>query len=82
MVNLRRLAGRLSRLAILDLEPFTNQLSALRFVHFVDKLYDGGVQLRVRSHAALAGLFPEAHCQRAFAKKYQRCQSRLVELCA
>ncbi|MBA3686884.1 MAG: cell division protein ZapE [Planctomycetes bacterium] len=82
VVNLRRLAGRLSRLTMLDLEPFTNQHTALRFVHLVDKLYDGRVQLRVRSSAPLTGLFPEAHCQRAFAKKYQRCTSRLVELCA
>ncbi len=82
VVNLRRLAGRLSRLAVLDCEPFTNQLSALRFVHLVDKLYDGCVHLRVRSASPLGGLFPEAHCQRAFAKKYQRCLSRLIELCA
>jgi cell division protein ZapE len=82
VANLGRLAARLPLLDLVDLAPFSNQLAALRFVNLVDKLYDWCSSLRVRASCPIAGLFPEEHCQRAFAKKYRRCQSRLVELCA
>ncbi len=82
VVNLRRLALRLPTLAIVDLAPFTDQLAALRFVQLVDRLYDAGCALTVRCAAPLAGLFPEEHCQQAFAKKYRRCLSRLIEMCS
>jgi len=82
VANLRRLANRLGRLTVTDLMPFESQLAALRFVHLVDKLYDSCSVMRVITPSPLAGLFPEEHCQRAFAKKYRRCSSRLVELCA
>jgi len=81
VANLRRLAARLVRVTITDLQPFTDQLAALRFVHLVDKLYDSCSALRVVTTARLAELFPDEHCQRAFAKKYRRCSSRLIELC-
>lgn len=81
VINLRRVAAVLNGLTVIDLHPFENQLAALRFVHLVDKLYDYGVALRVRSATAIADLFPSEHCQAAFAKKYRRCQSRVTELC-
>ena len=82
VINLRRVAALLNGLTITELTPFENQLAALRFVHLIDKLYDYGVALRVRSTAAIADLFPPEHCMPAFAKKYKRCQSRVTELCA
>jgi cell division protein ZapE len=82
VINLRRVAALLNGLSITELAPFENQLAALRFVHLIDKLYDYGVALRVRTTAAIADLFPPEHCQAAFAKKYKRCQSRVTELCA
>ena len=81
VINLRRLAAMLNGLTITKIEPFHNQLAALRFVHLIDKLYDYGVPLRVRTNTALAELFPSEHCLAAFAKKYRRCESRLTELC-
>ena len=81
VVNLRRFAGRLQGLTILDLSPFTDQLKALRFVHLIDRLYDWQVPVRVRSTHRIDGLFPPEHCLAAFAKKYRRCRSRLTELC-
>ena len=82
VINLRRVAAALTHLSIVELQPFENQLAALRFVHLVDKLYDYAVPLRIRSTAAIADIFPPEHCQASFAKKYRRCQSRLAELCA
>lgn len=81
VASLRRLAALLDGLTITGLRPFTDQLSALRFVHLVDRLYDWQVPLRVQARCPLADLFPPEHCLAAFAKKYRRCQSRLAELC-
>jgi cell division protein ZapE len=81
VINLRRVASLLRGLTITEVEPFSNQLAALRFVHLVDKLYDYNVAVRVRTTTAITDLFPAEHCQAAFAKKYRRCQSRLAELC-
>jgi cell division protein ZapE len=62
-----------------DLEPIQKQDDALRFVHFVDKLYDREIKL-VASGCELELLFPEAYRFGGYAKKYARCLSRLGEL--
>ncbi|MER3556371.1 MAG: cell division protein ZapE [Meiothermus sp.] len=61
------------------LSPIEDQNDALRFVHFIDKLYDRGLGLRA-SGASLERIFPESYRNGAFAKKYGRCLSRLAEL--
>jgi cell division protein ZapE len=61
------------------LEPIPDQNDALRFVHFVDQLYNLGLDLRA-SGVALRALFPESYRHGAFAKKYGRALSRLAEL--
>lgn len=81
VINLRRLAAKVHGMTITDVQPFDNQLAALRFVHLIDKLYDYGVSLRVRTTTRIADLFPAEHCVAAFSKKYRRCESRLTELC-
>lgn len=81
VANLRRLAARLVQVTITGVEPFTNQLAALRFVAFIDRCYEQCTRLRVQSHHPIDALFPEEHCLAAFAKKYRRCQSRLSEMC-
>jgi cell division protein ZapE len=61
------------------LEPIPDQNDALRFVHFVDQIYNLGLELRV-SGVPLRALFPESYRHGAFAKKYGRALSRLAEL--
>ena len=61
------------------LEPLHDQNDALRFVHFVDQLYNLGLDLKA-SGAPLKDLFPESYRHGAFAKKYGRALSRLAEL--
>lgn len=61
------------------LEPIQDQNDALRFVHFVDQIYNCGLALRA-SGVSLAALFPEGYRHGAFAKKYGRALSRLGEL--
>lgn len=64
---------------LLGLEPIPDQNDALRFVHFVDQVYNLGVDLRA-SGAPLKEIFPESYRHGAFAKKYGRALSRLAEL--
>lgn len=66
-------------LGVLNLTPMPDQNVALRFVHFVDKLYDLGLRAAFTG-APLATLFDDSYRYGAYAKKYSRCLSRLSEL--
>lgn len=61
-----------------------SQADALRFVHFIDRLYDLGIPLQfsLQTHlqSDLQELFDPAWRNSAFQKKHQRCISRLTEL--
>jgi cell division protein ZapE len=61
------------------LGPIHKQDDALRFVHFVDKLYDREIRFSA-SGTSLETLFPESYRFGGYAKKYARCLSRLGEL--
>lgn len=82
IINLRRLAQNIRRLYLTDVQPCTDQLVALRFVHAIDKLYDYQSQLRIQSDITLEDIFLAEYRDWAFAKKYRRCTSRLNELCS
>src|SRR5690606_17309773 len=58
------------------------QNEALRFVHFVDKLYDAAVALRATGEVPLDDLFHPSYRYSAYHKKHERCLSRLGELLA
>ncbi|MDV6375291.1 cell division protein ZapE [Deinococcus arenicola] len=72
------LAG-VSAVGVLDLVPMDDQNISLRFVHFIDKLYDLGLSA-VFTGVPLATLFSETYRHGAYAKKYSRCLSRLSEM--
>ncbi|GGN00668.1 cell division protein ZapE [Thermus composti] len=78
-IRYRYLFGGLQVVYLKGLEPIPDQNDALRFVHFVDQLYNLGLSL-VASGAPLESLFPETYRHGAFAKKYGRALSRLAEL--
>lgn len=59
-----------------------DQNQALRFVHFVDKLYDSAVALRATGEQPLDQLFDPSYRYSAYHKKHERCLSRLGELLA
>jgi len=67
-VHYAQIATQLQALYVQDLERIDNQAVALRLVHFVDKLYDQEVRLRISLRAG------------GYEKKYRRCLSRLHEL--
>ena len=74
-----RMLEGVSALGIQDLTPMSDQNVALRFVHFVDKLYDMGLDAAMTG-AALGTLFDETYRHGAYAKKYSRALSRLSEM--
>jgi cell division protein ZapE len=64
---------------ITGLEPILKQDDALRFVHFIDKLYDREIRFAA-SGCEISELFLESYKHGGYAKKYARCVSRLGEL--
>ncbi len=77
-----RYVGLLEGLAgvfITGLKPILKQDDALRFVHFIDKLYDREIRFTA-SGCEISELFLESYKHGGYAKKYARCVSRLGEL--
>jgi cell division protein ZapE len=64
---------------VTELKPIKKQDDALRFVHFVDKLYDREIRFAA-SGCEIFDLFLESYKHGGYAKKYARCVSRLGEL--
>ncbi|WP_026234910.1 cell division protein ZapE [Calidithermus timidus] len=78
-IRYRYLFDSLEVVYLEGLAPIPDLNDALRFVHFIDKLYDRGLQLRA-SGVPLEQIFLESYRHGAFAKKFGRCLSRLSEL--
>jgi cell division protein ZapE len=64
---------------VTGLKPILKQDDALRFVHFIDKLYDREIRFAA-SGCEIPDLFLETYKHGGYAKKYARCVSRLGEL--
>ena len=79
-IRYRDLIDRFGTLYLRGARTLTAQNDALRFVHFIDKLYDLDRGLRVSGEVALVDLFDPSYRGGAYAKKYLRCLSRLSEL--
>jgi cell division protein ZapE len=74
-----RLVEGLDAVAFRDVHPFANQTDALRFVAFVDRLYDAQVRV-LASGAPLDQVFPDEMLAGGYRKKYLRAVSRLIAL--
>lgn len=76
------LLQQIGTLYLADVAPIPAQHDALRFVHFIDKLYDLGTGLRASGRASLSELFDASYRDSGYAKKHERCLSRVSELLA
>lgn len=74
-----KLVDGLSGIGLSDVHEFANQTDALRFVAFVDRLYDAQVPVRA-SGIPLDSIFPEDMLAGGYRKKYLRAVSRLIAL--
>ncbi len=74
-----RLVEGLSAIGLTAVHPFGRQVDALRFVAFVDRLYDAQVRV-VAAGTPLDAVFPQEMLEGGYRKKYLRAISRLVAL--
>lgn len=75
------LAETLGAVFIERLSQLHDQFDALRFVYFIDKLYDHQSKFFASATLLIDELFPKEFYKSAYAKKYLRCLSRLKEMC-
>ena len=76
------LLTRVGGLFVSRMEHIDGLPDALRWVHFVDTLYDSGIRLRASSRVPLGSLFPGEFRDGPYGKKVSRCLSRMEELLA
>jgi cell division protein ZapE len=74
-----KLVEGLEAVGLLDVHEFANQTDALRFVAFVDRLYDAQVRI-LATGVELDRVFPEDMLSGGYRKKYLRATSRLIAL--
>ena len=74
-----KLVDGLAAIGLTGVHPFANQTDALRFVAFVDRLYDAQVQIAAEG-TPLDQVFPEEMLAGGYRKKYLRAASRLIAL--
>lgn len=60
--------------------PMESLYDGLRWVHFVDKVYDNAVPFAATGEGGLGDLFPGAWLTGPYGKKFSRCLSRLEEM--
>ncbi|WP_127817884.1 cell division protein ZapE [Microbacterium sp. CPCC 204701] len=72
-----KLIDDLSIVGIRDVAPFTDQSAALRFVAFIDRVYDAELPIRATG-VSLDLVFPDEMLAGGYRKKYLRAISRLV----
>lgn len=76
----RKLLSKTSALAISGAFELTDQVPALRFVVFVDRLYELQIPLRSSGTVAITEVFSQAMIAGGYRKKYLRAVSRLGAL--
>ena len=66
-------------IGITDVHVLDNQTDALRFVAFIDRVYDAQIPVR-STGVALSEIFGGDMINGGYRKKYLRCVSRLIAL--
>lgn len=79
-IRYRELARSISGLVLEEVRPLQSLSDALRWVHFVDSIYDNGVWMMAVGSLSLANLFTADALSGPYAKKCSRCLSRMEEL--
>ncbi|WP_127475029.1 cell division protein ZapE [Microbacterium sulfonylureivorans] len=72
-----RLIEGITAVGLREVEPFTDQSAALRFVAFIDRVYDAELPIRATG-VSLDLVFPDEMLSGGYRKKYLRAISRLV----
>ena len=73
------LLGGVQCIGLRDVYELTDQSAALRFVAFIDRVYDAQIPIRATG-VSLTSIFGGGMIDGGYRKKYQRCMSRLNAL--
>jgi cell division protein ZapE len=76
----RQLISDVGVLGISNVRQLSDQVSALRFVVFVDRLYEQQIPLRTAGDVAITEVFSKEMLEGGYRKKYLRAVSRLGSL--
>lgn len=76
------LVSNIDHLLVRRIYPLHNLADALRWVHFVDTLYDSAVPFQASGTTNLGGLFQPSALLGPYGKKLSRCLSRMEEMLA
>lgn len=79
-IHYRAVCREIPLLVVEELTPVPALVDALRWVHFIDALYEARGRLAVTRGVPLDDLFEEADLVGSFGKKLRRCLSRMVEM--
>lgn len=79
-IRYREIADVVGGLVVEDIVPVQSLATSLRWVHFVDSVYDAGLPFAATGTMPLNGLFPQDELSGPFGKKLSRCLSRMEEL--
>ncbi len=74
------LADSLDGLLVDGVAPVTGMAEGLRWVHFIDKVYDDALPMAATSPVGLGEIFPPDFVAGPFGKKFSRCLSRMEEM--
>ncbi|MHA7986593.1 cell division protein ZapE [Rathayibacter sp. CAU 1779] len=74
-----KLVAGIDVIALVDVEQLHDQMEALRFVAFIDRVYDAEIPI-VASGVPLSDVFDPEMLQGGYRKKYLRATSRLIAL--
>ena len=77
----RALAKHAGSLALSGLRQLDDQVPALRFVAFVDRLYEQQIPLRTAGSVSATKVFSQTMIEGGYRKKYLRAVSRIGALC-
>lgn len=79
-IRYRQIADFVHGLIVEDIVPVRSLATSLRWVHFVDSVYDAGVPFAATGEMPLKELFAQDDLTGPFGKKLSRCLSRMEEL--
>jgi cell division protein ZapE len=74
------LVDRIETMQVEEIGRVERLPDALRWVHFVDTLYDSAVPFAASSEIALGEIFPSSFVEGPYGKKLSRCLSRMEEM--
>lgn len=79
-IRYHAIVAAMDELLVEGVRPMETLFDGLRWVHFVDKLYDGDARFGATGEIGLGELFPRAWITGSYGKKFSRCLSRMEEM--